>query len=282
MCYEKLVSGKSRFINCLPQYTVMSTLSVVIAVKNEADKIQTCLEHATWADEIIIVDNNSTDNTVEICKKYTANIFHCDGGPHNYIPYIQNFGIKKATKEWVLVLDADVIVPEKAKNEILTKIQKSDCVGYYLPHQMVAFGKVLNYALFCNILKLFRRGAGEFDCSSAHCTLNIKGKIGTLHQNLLHYAHPDINTFVRKMNLYTTQDAKKIIEDGKGGLLNKDLKTVKAYALCIEPLAYAGYLYFIKKYYKDGLYGSIFSILMGFYLFLERAKVIELRNRKHE
>jgi len=260
----------------------MGSVSVVIAVKNEADKIQTCLEHVTWADEIIIVDNNSTDNTVEICRKYTKKIFHCGGGKYNYIPFIQNFGIKKATKDWILVLDADVIVPENAKIEILARTQQSDCVGYYVPHRMVAFGKVLEYALFCNILKLFKRGMGEFDCSSAHCTLNLSGKIGTLQNYVLHYAHPSIETFIKKMNLYTSQDAKKVMETGKGGLLNKNLRTIKVYDLLIEPLLYGLYLYGIKKYYKDKLYGLIISVLMSFYLFLERAKVIELRNNAHE
>ena len=258
----------------------MSTLSIVIAVKNEAHQIRNCLEHVKWADEIIIIDNGSTDDTVKICREYTKRIYS-----HNkpaLIPYLQNIGINKATKDWIIILDADVIIPEKAKQEILTRIQNTEYVGYYLPHRMVAFGKEMNHALFCNILKLFKNGCGEFDCSSAHCTLRIKGKIGTLRNCLLHYAHPDIETFVKKMNLYTSQDAKKIVENKKGGLLNKRITKVGIYNLLIEPVLYANYLYFKKKYYKDGKYGLIISVLMAFYLFLERAKILEKKKKKHE
>jgi len=256
----------------------MNTVSAVISVKNEAHQIRDCLEHIKWADEIIIIDNESTDDTVKICKEYTQKIYSYNKSA--LIPHLQNLGIQKATKEWILILDADVIVPEKAKQEILLKIQNPKCVGYYLPHRMVAFGKEMKYALFCNILKLFRNGQGYFDANSAHCTLKIKGKIGRLKNHFLHYAHLNIETFVRKMNLYTSQDAKKIAENGKGGLLNKKIRKIGLYNLLIEPVLYGNYLYFNKKYYKDGKYGLIISVLMGFYLFLERAKTLEEQNKK--
>lgn len=256
----------------------MATLSVVIAAKNEAHQIRKCLEHIKWADEIIIIDNGSTDDTVKICKEYTKKVY--SHNKQELIPYLQNLGIEKATKEWILILDADVIVPEKAKHEILQKIQNPKYTGHYLPHRMVAFGKEMQFALFCNILKLFRNNQTYFNAQSAHCTIKIKGKIGKLTNHLLHYAHPNIETFVRKMNLYTTQDAKKIVENGKGGLLNKKIKKVGIYNLVIEPLLYANYLYFNKKYYKDGLYGLLITVLMCFYLFLERAKILELRNKQ--
>lgn len=258
--------------------TLMTTISVVIAAKNEADKIRTCLDHVTFADEIIIIDNGSADNTVKICRQYTDKIYSYKKPA--LIPFLHNLGIQKATKEWTLILDADVIVPKEAGEEILKRIQNPTYVGYYLPHRMVAFGKVMKYALFCNILKLFRNGYGTFDCSNAHCTLKIKGKIGKIKTSLLHYAHPNIETFIRKMNLYTSQDAQKINETGKGGLLNKRLQTVTVYDVLFEPFLYALYLYTVKKYYKDGIYGLILSILNGYYLFVERAKVVELQNRK--
>ena len=255
----------------------MVTLTVALAVKNEARQIRACLEHIKWADEIIIIDNGSTDDTVKICKEYTKKVYSYSKPA--LIPYLQNLGIQKATKDWILILDADVIVPEKAKEEILRRIQNPKYVGYYLPHRMVAFGKEMEYALHCNILKLFRNGQGHFDAKSAHCTLKINGKIGKLHNHLLHHAHPNIETFVRKMNLYTSQDARKIVENGKGGLLNKKIRKVGLYNLLIEPFLYGNYLYFNKKYHKDGKYGLLISALMTFYLFLERAKTLEEQNK---
>lgn len=253
-------------------------VSVVIAVKNEEANLKRCLEAVKWADEIVIVNNGSRDNTLKIAKKYTDKIYLFDKPA--LIPEIQQFGIDKAAQDWILVLDADVIVTKNAKKEILEKINDKRVDGYYLPHRVVAFGKPMRYALFCNILKLFRKDRGRFDCSSAHCILKIKGNTGVIKNHLLHYAHPDIETFVRKMNLYTSQDAKKIVATGRGGLLNKKIKRVGIYNLVIEPLFYMNYLYFIKRYYKDGRHGLLISLLMGYYLFLERAKVFEIKYNK--
>lgn len=256
------------------EYTMKKqTITALVALKNEEKNIGRCLESIKWVDEIIIVDNDSTDNTVKIAKKYTNKIFSYK--KKALIPKIQQFGIEKATKDWILVLDADVVVTKEATKEIIKKIQEQRYKGYYVPHKMVAFGKPMKYALFCNILKLFRRGYGKFDAGSAHCKLKIKGRIGTLKHCLLHYAHPDIKTFLKKMNLYTSQDAEEIVKKGKGGLLNKKMKRIGVYNLMIEPFLYMNYLYFRKKYFKDGKFGLIISILMGFYLFIERVKVIE-------
>lgn len=257
----------------------MQTISAVIAVKNEAHQIRDCLEHIKWTDEIIIIDNGSTDDTVKICKEYTKKIYQCTGQKFNSIPKLQNYGADKATKDWIIILDADVIVTKKAKEEILIKIQNPKYAAYYLPHKTVAFGKKLKHALFCNILKLYKKNQARLEENSEHPLTKTKGKIGRIKNVLLHYAHPDIETFVRKVNLYTSRDAKKIIENGHGGLLNKKLKKINILDLVLRPLVYASYLYFIKKYYKDGIYGLIISMLMGQYLFLENAKIMELQKK---
>ena len=141
---------------------MMSTISAVIAVKNEADKIEKCLKHIQWADEIIIVDNGSSDGTVEICKKFTQKIY-CHNAPA-LIPFLQNIGIRKATKEWIIIVDADVIVPESAKKEIIEKIGLPEYDGFYLKHVTYFLGKPLLSPYFGEheILKLFRNTKGYF------------------------------------------------------------------------------------------------------------------------
>ena len=255
-------------------------VSVVLAVKNEQDNLKKCLKRVIWADEIIIIDNGSSDNTVAIAKEFTTRIYHYP--TPLLIPELQQYGIDKASQEWVLVLDADVIVPEQAKMEILKKIKDTRFVGYYLHHQMVAFGKPMKYALNCDILKLFKKKYGKFDGSGAHCIIKIKGAVGLLNTPLLHYSHPTLTHFIKKMNLYTSQDAEKIMITGKGGLLNKRMKRIGIYNLIIEPFLYANYLFFVKKYSFDGMYGVVLSAVMGFYLFIERAKTLELMIRSRQ
>ncbi len=102
----------------------MAKLSVVIITKNEEDNIEQCLESVKWADEIIVVDSFSTDKTVEIAKRYTKKIFLNDNS--KCINLNKNLGIEKATNEWILVLDADEIVPPGLRAEIKEILRKNN------------------------------------------------------------------------------------------------------------------------------------------------------------
>jgi len=249
----------------------------VIAVKNEAGNIQDCLETVKWAGEIIIIDNNSTDNTLDLARAYTDKIYSCDGGPYGFVPYLQNAGIEKATGEWILVLDADERVPEETKKEILEKINRSGYDGYMLKHQTHMSGIALKspYWTF-EIMKLFRKEKGVFDCNRTHAPIVISGKIGKINSPLLHLSMPDLQTYIRKINLYSSQDAKYIFEHKRGGLLNRKIKKINFYNLFFEPALLFVYVYVLKGSFKDGRRGLILSAMMMFYLFLERAKVWEL------
>ena len=254
------------------------TISVVMAVKNEAKNIRDCLENIKWADEIIIIDNFSTDKTIEIAKEYTDKIYTCDGGKYGFIPYLQNIGIEKATKDWILILDADVRVPEEAKEEILEKIKNPNYNGYLLTHINYFMGKPLksNYWIF-KVMKLFKNKRGKFVCDCAHSVIKISGQVGEIDYPLLHYAHPDIETFINKINLYSSQDALHIFKEKKGGWLNRPIQKINFYNLFIEPVLLFFYVFLLRKSFRDGMRGFIISVLLMFYLFLERAKVWELK-----
>ena len=257
------------------------TISAVIAVKNEEINIKRCLESISWADEIIIIDNQSTDKTVDICKKFTNKIFSSDGGGYNLIPYLQNKGIKKATKDWILVLDADCVVPGKTAVEIKKAIQNKMISAYYLRHPAVFFGKITKSDCWqFPTVKLFRRGSGRYDSSRPHCALITKGRVGRLENPVIHYAHPNLKTFLRKIELYSSQDAELLAKGKKAGLLNKKIRKVNFYNLLIEPLLLSAYYYFKGKGFRDGFVGALTSSLFGYYLFLERKKLRNILKKK--
>lgn len=255
------------------------TLSVVLAVKNEEKIIKKCLDAVSWADEIIIIDNGSTDKTVEICKKYTKKIY---SSPEKaLIPVLQNKGIEKTTKDWILILDADVIVPKEAATEIQEKIQKQECDGYYLLHKTHIIGKFMESPFWTfPILKLFRRGTAYFEGKSAHESITFQGKAGFMQNPLLHYSHPTLDVQIKKTNLYTTQDAEIIYGKKRGGLLSRKIEKVTLPLLIIVPVLYFFYLFFYKKGYKDKIHGFIVDILLAFYVFIEAAKVWELQEKR--
>ncbi len=247
----------------------MTTISAVIAAKNEEDKIEKCLQHLNWVNEIIIIDNGSTDNTAKLCRKYTQKIYY-----HNkpaLIPFLQNLGIQKASQEWVIIVDADVIVPTKAKEEILNKINSAKHDGYYLRHVTYFLGKQLSSPYFGehNILKLFKRTKGYFKCEHPHEPITFSGKnIGHINERLLHYAHPSISTFLRKLDKYSTEDAIK----------RARTENYNLFQIFIIPTAAVMYYFFARKGYLDRTRGLIYCCLLGFRLFLERAKIWEIRH----
>ncbi len=251
------------------------TISVVLAVKNEENIIKNCLDAVSWADEIIIIDNGSTDKTVEICKKYTKKVYPC---PQKVlIPVLQNEGIQKATKDWILILDADVIVSKEAVEEIQKNIQQKDYDGFYLPHKTYIMGKFMESSFWTfPILKLFRRGTAHFEGKSAHEAITFQGKAGYVQNPLLHYSHPTLEIEVKKLNFYSSQDAELVYKKKQGGQLKRNIRKVNLYHLIIQPFSYFLYLFFYRKGYKDGIHGIIVDFIMGFFIFLEAVKVLEL------
>src|SRR5437588_357266 len=117
------------------------TLSVVISAYNEENRITRCLESVDFADEIIFIDNSSTDTTVSIAKKYTKHIFTKE---NNFMLNVnKNFGFTKATGDWILCLDADEKITPELAEEIKSKISVDESIvnGYWIPRKNIIFGK---------------------------------------------------------------------------------------------------------------------------------------------
>ena len=255
------------------------TISAVIAVKNEEEIIKECLTALAWVDEIIIIDNNSTDNTLKICRKFTKSIYSVK--EKLLIPELQQKGIEKATKKWIIVLDADVIVPKKSAEEIKQKIQ-SNYDGFYLIHKNYFLGKPLKCHFKSHkILKLFRNGKAYFEGKASHEDIYFIGnKVGIINSYLIHYAHPSINTFIRKINLYSSQDAKKLFSGEKAGILHRKITSLNIYRLFIEPILYFFHFLIIRKAFLDGIRGIILSEILSIYVFLERTKLYEIKEAR--
>lgn len=256
------------------------TISAVVAVKDEEKNIKECLEGIKgWVDEIIIVDDNSSDNTIKIAKRYTNKIFRRARPKDKSVESNKNFGFSKATKDWILLIDADERIPKETKKEILKKITSSEYDGYSFKFQTYVCGKLLKSPFWENmrIIRLFKCNKGHYSKCAPHELITLNGKLGQLANPFIHYAHPTISSLVKKCDSYSTQNAYQIAKEGKGGLLNKKIKRIGFYNLLVDPLLYTLFLYFWKQNYRDGILGLIISVIFGYSLFLERAKVLELK-----
>ena len=253
-------------------------ISIVITAYNEEEKIKSCFESVKWADEIIFVDNSSTDKTVEIAKKYTKKIYTQKNDPAK-IDLQKNFGIEKATGDWVFILDADEVVSDELAKEIkniLTSHAIQDGVNaYFVPRKNFIFGKWIQHTGWYPDLqlRLFRRGSGKFEKQHVHEPLKIEGRTGQLQEHLTHQNYQTISQFIyRGLLVYAPNEAEELIR--KGYVFDyKDLIR----------LPFKEFLsrYFAREGYKDGFHGLMLSFLMACYHFVifaylwEKNKFIE-------
>ena len=165
----------------------MSKLSVSIIGYNEDCCLDRCLSSVKDADEIIYVDCESFDDSVEVAKKYTDKIYSRKNNPNLNVN--KSFGFTKATNEWLLYIDPDESVSYelwKEIKEIINSNSKYD--GYYMPRKNYYFGKWLKRgAKYPDYqLRLFKKDKGEFQCAHVHEKIKVDGKLGYLKNPILH------------------------------------------------------------------------------------------------
>lgn len=194
------------------------TLSVIIITKNEADNIRACLESASWADEIIVVDSGSADDTVAICKELGAQVY-----VHDWPGFgkQKNRALGYATKDWVLSLDADERVTPELQAQIMSAMAEAKCAGYYLPRFSQFCGKFIRHSGWYPdyVLRLFRRGTANFSGDLVHEKLLLNGTTGKLHSPLLHYSYRTADDVERKVQHYAASAARQMSSAGKRATL---------------------------------------------------------------
>jgi glycosyltransferase involved in cell wall biosynthesis len=195
-------------------------LSVIIITKNEATNIRACLESVAWADEIIVVDSGSTDDTVAICNELGAQVYAHDWpgfGPQ------KNRALSYATNDWVFSIDADERVTEASRKEIIATLQAPKHAAYRLPRLSSFCGRYMRHSGWYPdyVTRLFRRNAAKFSDSLVHEQLLVTGKTGTLIEPLMHDSFRNLEQLLAKLNQYSSAGAEMLHEKGKTASLKK-------------------------------------------------------------
>ncbi|MFZ2630039.1 MAG: glycosyltransferase family 2 protein [Desulfosalsimonadaceae bacterium] len=231
------------------------SLSVIIVAMNEEDRIIPCLESvAPIADEIIVFDSGSKDQTVEICRRYTDKVFVTEDWPGDG-PQKQR-ALAKAVCNWVLCIDADEALTPELRAEIHAVLNSGPRErGFKLKWLPVIFGQKLYHGRSARApLRLYRREGAGYSTAVIHGKLTLApGRVGKLKGRLLHYTHRDFGHYLYKNRLYAWIGAKNRFEVGKTGygLSGAALRALLTFVL----------VYFFRLGFLDGRVGFLAAVM---------------------
>jgi glycosyltransferase involved in cell wall biosynthesis len=291
-------------------------LSVTLATRNEEENIARCLESVkNIADEIIIFDEHSTDKTVQIAKKYEAQVFDVDH--HDNFHITKAKANAKAKGEWILQLDADEVVSKELREEIESikglsdleiknfvekleskypqktnlfkrhqhsiesrdtiKNSKGEIAGFYLPRLNMFLGKPLTRAGVYpdGVIRLFKRGKGHLPANNVHEQMEIDGEVRWLYGDLLHYDSPTFSRYLSRANRYTDLTAKGF----KSKNTSLRLGTLLYYSF-IKPFFVFINLYIRHLGILDGMRGFVWALFSALHFPIAYFKYYsEMKNR---
>ena len=271
-------------------------VSVLVPVRDEAENLRRCLPALAWADEVIVVDSQSTDDTARVAAEHGATVvqFHFNG----VYPKKKNWALDSIPfrNDWVLIVDADeVVVPELAE-EIARRTSADEADGFYLNMKYFFLGRRIRHCGYAEAwnLRLFKHKLGRYEKmpvlpgtktgdNEAHEHVELAGKTLRLVHELDHHAYPSVAVWVEKHNRYAVWEAamfERFLTEpipkhiGPGKRFKRLLKKVYL-RLPMRPVVRFAYSYVVRLGFLDGKPGLVFCTLLAFYDLLAWANVYE-------
>lgn len=248
------------------------SLSVIVITHNEAHAIRVCLESVEWADEIIVVDSGSTDDTVAICREFTTHVYSHDWpgfGPQ------KNRALDYATGEWVMSLDADERLSPALRDEIQAAMAAPGTNSAFKMPRFSSFcGRFMRHAGWWPdyVTRLFRRGSAHFSDDLVHERLLVTGTIDVLKFPLLHDTYRDLEEVLDKVNSYSTAGARMLHQKHR----KAGLSTAVAHGLWAFVRTY-----FLRRGFLDGREGFMLAVSNAEATYYRYIKLM-LLNRKSD
>jgi glycosyltransferase involved in cell wall biosynthesis len=182
-------------------------LSVIVITRNEIANISKCLQSLAFADEVLVLDNASTDGTAELAKKWGAQVVTSDDWP-GFGPQ-KNRVLDLAKGDWVLSIDADERVTPELRDEILSIIATTSHLSFSIPRLSSYCGQYILHSGWNPdyVVRLFRRGEARFSDDLVHERLLTQGPSARLKAHLMHLSFPDFESVLDKVNRYSTAGA---------------------------------------------------------------------------
>jgi glycosyltransferase involved in cell wall biosynthesis len=241
-------------------------VTATVITFNEAANIKAALESLSWADEILVIDSESTDDTVAIARRFTDRVI-----VRPWPGYIaqKNFAAAEARHDWIFSLDADERVSTSLAAEVQAVLKAPRASGYRVPRVTFHLGRWIRSTDWYPDyqLRLYDRRRGTWAGKYVHESVRVEGAVEDLHGELLHYAYRDLAHHLQTMDRYTTLAAKQLFEEGRrAGWLD----------LAMHPPAAFLRNYVLRGGFRDGVPGLIVSAMNARYVGLKFAKLWEL------
>ena len=248
---------------------LQNKISVIIITGNEEKNISDCLKSVNWADEIIIVDSESTDSTVKVAKEFTEKVYVRKW--EGYAPQ-KSYALNLATNEWILSLDADERVTTRLSDEIMNlNLNESDIAAFKIHRENYFLGKKITTCGWGNDyqLRLFRKSKTKLNSRLVHEGFIVDGTISTLKNSILHYSYLNLKDGFKKINEYSTLEANEKYER----------KKVTYISIVFYPFIAFFQHYFLKSGFKDGKHGLMISLMHAVTKLQMQMKMWELKDK---
>ncbi len=248
-------------------------ISAVLIALNEERNIAAALESVAWADEVLVVDGGSSDETRQQCENRGVRVVE-----RRFTSYVEqkNFALDQASHDWILSLDADERASSSLTSEIQTLAQAGFGVaGYRIPRLTYYMGRFIHSTAWYpdHQLRLFDRRRGRWQGLYVHESVKVNGPVEKLRGEILHYSYENLSDHLERLNRYAGLAARQMRETGRKARL-------------WPIVAYPPFVFFknyvVKQGYRDGSAGFIVSAMNAFYVFLKYAKFWEQERSKRQ
>jgi glycosyltransferase involved in cell wall biosynthesis len=245
-------------------------LTVTVITRDESAHIAAALQSVAWADEIIVVDSHSTDDTVAIARQHATRVEERDWPGYSAQ---KNYAAQIASHDWILSLDADERVTPELADEIRHTLQGEPAAcGYRIPRVTWYLGRWIRSTDWYPDyqLRLYDRRAGTWNGRRVHESVDLQGAPDVLRHELQHFAYRDIAHHLATIDRYTTLAAEQWLAEGR---------RASGFDMLVHPRLAFLRNYLLRGGFRDGAAGLLVSRLNAYYVFLKFAKLWELQQR---
>jgi len=243
-------------------------LTAIIPTYNEEATLRDCLASVSFADEILVVDSFSTDQSLDIARQFGARILQ-----HEYVYSARqkNWAIPQAAHEWVLLVDSDERVTPELRDEILALLRGDPGHdGYWILRANHFLGRRITHCGWGTdkVIRLFRRDVSRYQDREVHAEIDLPGPLPVLRHPLEHHSFRSFGQYWRKLQLYSEWGA---------GQLYKDGRRAGAFSIFFRPLTRFMKMYVVRMGFLDGVHGLVLSMLGAFTVYLKYARLWEMQ-----